>query len=1177
MNNSTKIDPELSIAMQFSDAQLERSVEAGVGYQVKDKTWRLIVKYGGDIHLLAEKYGAVAEILSDTYAIVTIGENHISAFSKEIEIEYIEKPKRLQYQLNLGIWETCVAPVNNYAAYNLKGNGVLIGVIDSGLDYAHPDFLDANGNSRVLRLWDQSVDGKHPEGFSHGAEYTNQELDEMIRTCVPGQPLPSGDYSGHGTMVTGVAAGNGAASSGTYCGAAPQAALAIVKLGTTDYEGYPIKTIDVMFGIKYLVTLARNLNMPLAINLSYGSGYGSRDGLGLFETYINEMALQWKSVIVSGSGNDAAKRAHTDGNIKTDASISFSVSEYTSNVSLELWKSYADEFDIEVIYPSGISTGYVPHLHQVLQYGYRNESIFILFSPPTPFNTNDSIHIEIITSIGYLEEGIWTIVLHPKNVLQGNYEIWLHSNGSEGSQFFNPIMADTLTLPGTVQNVITVGAYDYHTGNIAGFSGHGSVNKRIIKPDLAAPGVNITTTTMNGGYGNASGTSIAAPYVTGACALMMQWGIVNNNDPYLYGSKVKAYLYSGCVRDKDMPYPNNIWGYGKLCLQEVMNHLMQENPPKQITYMENDSPPTGSTTPPTSDPKELEQLIRSNNYVDLIAEKTAPLLEHAKYDNDVIIGYEIEKNEVIIHVEKAIVNKVIEDLAVLYSLSYPLLYGLLDVDSLNASSILPVQYHPGLALEGEGVLVGILDTGIDYTHPAFIDDMGHTRIQAIWDQSVLTGNPPSPFLFGTEYDEAQINQALQSDDPLSVVPSTDDNGHGTFLAGICCGGEAGKYLGVAPKSELVCVKLAPAKKYARTNSMLFNDDVVAFQATDVLMGIRYLIEKARTLQKPIAILMGIGTAQGPHTGLSFERLTNYRRGVAIVAACGNEGNTMNHAMGKLNFTGDTHGLELNVAENEEGIEINLWTYLPDKISVGLISPSGEVIERVPVRNTMQAYLKLVFYETTIWIDYFQSAGVTGDQLTVIRLKNPEPGIWKITIFGDYIAEGHYHAWAPLRNWTHPDTSFLNSDSEYTVTEFGNSFEVISVGAYNHTNQHLYVGSSRGPTRLEHVRPDIIAPGVNIAGPLPNDAHGYQSGTSVAAAHVAGAAALLLEWGIVNGNQKNLDTQSIRTLLISGARRRSGIVYPNNQYGYGELDLMNTFTEMNTNAPLESFGLYLDIE
>ncbi len=1173
MNGSTKIDPELTLAMQFSDQQLERSVEAGVGFNEKQRTWRLIVKYGGDIRGLAGKYNAVAEILSETYVIITIAEDRIEDFSQEKEVEYIEKPKRLEYQLNRGIWETCVAPVNDYPTYQLKGDGVLIGIIDSGIDYAHPDFLDGNGNSRVLRLWDQSMPGKPPEGFWHGTEYSNQEINEILRNYSYQMPLPGGDYSGHGTMVAGVAGGNGAASNGIYRGVAPHAALAIVKLGATDYEGYPIKTIDVMFGIKYLVDLARTLDMPLAINLSYGSGYGSRDGRGLFETYIDDMAMHWKSVIVTGSGNDAAKRMHTSGNIKNNANISFSVSGYTSNVSLELWKASVDAFSIEVIYPSGISTGVIPHLQQVLRYGYRNETIFVLASPPTPFNTNDSIHVEIITSTGYLEEGIWTICLHSQVTLQGDYEIWLHSNGSDGSEFFNPIPTNTLTLPGTVQNVITVAAYDYLTGNIAGFSGQGSQIVRVMKPDIAAPGVNVVTTAVNGGYEKASGTSIAAPYVTGACALMMEWGIVKNNDPYLYGSKVKAYLYAGTVRDKNMPYPNIIWGYGKLCLQNVMDILMRENPQRSLfaSQMEEEA------ENPAEDAAELEQKIRSNDFVDLIAEKTPALMNYARSSEDVIIGYEIEKNHTIIHVKKTIVNKVIGDLAVMLSMSYPLLFGILDVDSINASAILPVHNHPGLALQGQGVLVGILDTGIDYTHPAFIDESGNTRIKAIWDQSILTGNPPPPFLFGTEYNQDQINQALQAEDPFTVVPSKDDNGHGTFLAGVTCGSEPGIYIGVAPKSEIICVKLAPAKQYAKINSMLFAEDVMAFQATDVLMGIRYLEEKARSLNMPIVILMGIGTAQGPHTGLSYESLTNYRRGVAIVSACGNEGNTMDHAAGKLDHTYDTRELEVNIAEGEMGIEINIWSYIPDKISVGLVSPSGEVVERVPVRNTMQAYLKLTLYDTSIWIDYFTSVGVTADQLTVIRLKNPEPGIWKVTIHGDHVADGRFHAWFPLRNWIKEDTYFMNADSSYTITEFGNSVEVISVGAYNHANQHLYIESGRGPTRMGSIRPDLIAPGVGVVGPLPNKGYGLQSGTSVAAAHVAGAAALLFQWGIVNGNQRNLDTQSIRSLLISGARRRTGIIYPNNQYGYGELDLMNSFREVNTNAPLESYGLYIDIE
>ncbi len=1171
MDLTTKIDPNLRISMQLSDTELDRDVEASIGYDRTDKTWRLIVKYGGNIEAVVRKYNAVVERLTENYAIITIPEGNILSLSQEREIEYIEKPRGLEYQLNRGLWESCVVQVNDYIPYNLKGEGVLIGIIDSGIDYSHPDFLDEMGKTRILRMWDQSLDGNPPIGYHHGTEYTSNDinniLDNYVNIYISG-PLPSIDTSGHGTLVTGVAAGNGAVSNGYFRGVAPKATLAIVKLGPTDYEGYPIKTIDVMLGVKYLIEVARAANMPLAINLSYGSAYGSRDGHGLFETYINEMALHWKTSISTGSGNDAAKKLHTDGNIKNGKEINFIISGYTASISLEIWKSSVDNFNIEIIYPSGTSTGVIPKLNQVLRYRYRSESIIVLSSPPTPFNVNDSINIEIISEDTRLEEGIWTIRLYEQIILSGGYEVWMHSDSSQSCDFLNPTPYNTLTLPSTVENLITVAAYDYRTGKIADFSGRGSAAFQIIKPDISAPGVGITSTDVGGNYEMASGTSMAAPYVTGACALMMQWGIVEKNDPYLYGSKLRAYLYAGTNKDRNIMYPNNIWGYGKLCLQNVMDILMSGNSSRGILRI-------SQTDFEEEDNLTEEEKILSEDYIDMLVEKNSNLASLLSRYKDIILGYDYDINSIIIHVARKIVNDIIGDLTLMSSLSYPFLFGLLDIDSLNASNILSVNYHPTLALRGEGALIGIIDTGMDYTHEAFIDKNGKTRIKSIWDQSIITNNPPTSFKFGTEYTENQINEALNSENPFDVVPSTDDIGHGTFLAGVAGGSNSSRYAGVAPEANFLCVKLTMAKKYAKENSMIFDEDAVAYEATDILMGIRYLTSKARQLNMPISILLGVGTTQGSHIGIAYERLVNNLGGACIVSACGNEGNSMNHAMGNLSHTGDMKILEVNIAEEEKGIQINIWGYVPDKISIGLISPSGEVVERIPVRNTTQGHLKLILYDTSIWVNYFTAVDINGDELIVIRMKNPEPGLWKIQLFGDDIIDGRFHAWLPLRNWVSRDTYFINSNSEYTVTEMGNSFDLISVGSYNYVNQHLSIDSSRGPTRFELIEPDLIAPGVDVAGPMPNNKYGHLSGTSVAAAHVAGAAALLLEWGVVDGNQRDLNTQRIRALLISGARRRKGINYPNNQYGYGELDLLNTFTQMNTNAPIESYGIYLD--
>jgi len=1162
MASDNRIDPNLQIAMQLTPEELIINTEAATGFDPVTNTWRLIIKYGGDIYAASSKYHAVAEVLSDTYAIITISEDYITSFAREPEVEYIEKPKGLQFEQDTAMWDACIPPVNNFQPYMLRGNGVLVGVIDSGIDYSHPDFRNEDGSTRIIRIWDQSLDGNPPEGFAHGTEYTEEEINAILDDpAYRNRPLPSADISGHGTMVAGIAAGNGRASGGHYRGVAPDAAIAVVKLGAVDYEGYPIKNIDVMFGVRYLLNIARNLNMPLSINLSYGTSFGSRDGNGLFETYMSDIALNWKSVIVTGTGNDAAKQLHTNGAINNRPEIEFIISGYTDVISLELWKPGADDILIELIHPNGGSTGVIPNLQQVLRYRFGGESVVVLYNRPTPFQTSSSIHIEIMNNNGSLQEGLWLLRLHPRAVIFGIYNIWMHSN-NDVCRFINPSLENTLTLPATAQNLISVTAYDNITGKIAGFAGRGSAESSFMKPDIAAPGIGITAPYPRGGYETGSGTSLASPFVAGACALIMEWGIVKNNDPYLYGGRLKTALYSGAIRVSGLTFPNIIWGFGKMCLKNSMDFLSTDS---AIRMAQLETP---------EDPAEIEQTVRSNEFISFLAYNDVNL-QHLAFDNpDIILGAQYEPNRVIVYLRRSVAYAILPDIRVILNPSFPLLFGLLDVESLNASNILPVRNNPSLNLTGKQVLIGFVDTGIDYTHPAFIDQYGNTRIRIIWDQTALTGNPPENYLFGTEYTAEQINEALHSDRPFDIVPTQDDNGHGTFLAGVACGNHRDQYSGVAPDAEIIFVKLAPAKQYARENSMLFNENAIAYQETDVLLGIDYLINKAREYNQPLSLLLGIGSNQGSHTGLSYGNLISSYRSLCFTSAGGNEGNTMKHAEATLEGSRDSTDIEFNVAEDEAGLAIYIWGYAPDKFSVGLISPSGEVIERLPVRNSSNIRLDLVFYNTTIWIDYHIGSDVNGDQLAVVRLRNPEPGLWIINLYGDVIINGHFHAWLPMQNWCSPDTYFIESSANYTITELANSEALIAVGSYNPANMHLAIDSSRGPSRYEVIRPDLIAPGVNITGPQPGGGYQTMSGTSVAAANVAGAAALMFEWGIVNKNQIDLNTPFIRSLLIAGARRRSGITYPNNLYGYGEMDVLNTFTELNTNQVSRNYGLFL---
>lgn len=1203
MISNMKVDATLQLAQGLSERELEASNEMSAGYMPEEGRWRLIVRYNGDITAAAAKYSGLVVLLSDSYAIVTIAPQAISDFSDEPSVEYIEKPKLLHASLVKNITESCIYQVQSFPQYRLLGDGMLIGIVDSGIDYTHPDFIDDDGNSRIAYLWDQDDDsGFTPDGFITGSEYDAAMINAALKATTADERyriVPEQDYVGHGTHVAGICAGNGRASNGLNIGVAPKSRLIIVKLRRGDNEGYGASTIGIMLGIRYIINKAEELNMPVAINISHGANIGPHDGTSQFETYVRDMAARWKTSIVVASGNNGISGIHYKGNVQSTRSVPFVVPSKNSSVTVDIWKNIVDDFSIEIINPRGVSTGIIPYQDNKFRYSLGSEKLFVVFQKSSPFSTKENIVIEIINDLDIHNEGIWKIVFHPNSIIDGTFQIWL-SSSLNNVNFQNPSIEHTLTIPSTVDNVITVGGYDALDGHLANYSGRGFIFSGFYqKPDLVAPSENITSCAPGGGYNVMSGTSMATPFVTGAAALLMEWGILRKNDEYLYGLKLRSYLCAGARRDPALTYPSIDWGYGRLCLLNTML-ILTGNPPVQSTaypsrqiaaeltaslIASTDSPAQAPTSKTPDEPSraagtapssvaEVEQKIRSDDYIDLVVEDNQDLEEALLTYPELIRGAPLPDRLVILHTPKYLIEPLMRKIHISTNLSYPLLFTTCDYDTIVDTNILPLHNNPNMALRGKGVLIGLLDTGIDYRHPAFVYEDNTTKIAAIWDQTQLTGHPPMHFKYGTEYNREEINGALQSTDPLSFVPVTDEDGHGTFTAGVACGREPGAYIGAAPEAEILFVKLAQAKKFMLENSMVFKDNAVAFQDTDVLCAIEYLMLKSEELNRPLVICLGIGTTQGSHDGRTYYPINTHARGLAFVTAAGNEGNARNHTMRELSTTGGSATAELNIAKGEEGIAIYFWNSSPDIFSISLVSPAGERIDKVPIRNSANTEYQLVFYPSTIWVTYYHSVDRNSDQLIVVRIKNPEPGIWSFILHGDYIINGKFHAWLLPAKWLETNTFFIDSDTSTTIVDLGNSPNMITVGAYNHIDQNLYIESSLGPTRDGRIKPDLLAPGVRVGGPLPGGGYGRMSGTSIAAALTAGAAALLMEWGLVQGHFSDLNTQVIRSLLILGARRNPGISYPNNQYGYGQLDLMSTFRTLGTNPYGENSNFFI---
>lgn len=562
-----KIDNLLNLAMDAIPEERAKSENLNVGYDSSERLWDMIVKYSGPESGLGGEGIQVVPLLGG-YAVVTLPESEIKAYSAREQIEFIEKPKRLYFETFQAREASCILPVQA-GSNGLTGKGILVGVVDSGVDFFHPDFRNEDGSSRILRLWDQSINGNPPEGYTRGTEYTKEEIDEaLVLGETEGRRLvPSRDVSGHGTAVLGIAVGNGTVSEGVNRGVAYESDLLVVKMGNAGENSFP-RTTELMEGIDYLVRQAAAMGKPIAINISFGNNYGSHQGDSLLETYISNVANVGRSVICVGSGNNGNDRIHTAGRLQQRQSeiVEMSIGAYETTLNLQLWKAYADEIETFLETPSGENLPVLSERIGTQRYRAGETELLVYYGKPGPFQVTQEIYVDFLPTGTYLTPGVWKIHLRGRRIREGNYNLWLPGGNvlNPVTGFYRPVAAETLTIPSTASKVITVGAYDSRLNAFADFSGRGGENLPYPKPDLVAPGVDILAPSAGGGYTGVTGTSFATPFVTGAAALMMEWGITRRNDPFLWGEKVKAYLRRGA---QPLPgfdrYPNESVGWGE--------------------------------------------------------------------------------------------------------------------------------------------------------------------------------------------------------------------------------------------------------------------------------------------------------------------------------------------------------------------------------------------------------------------------------------------------------------------------------------------------------------------------------------------------------------------------------------------------------------------------------------
>ena len=497
----------------------------------------------------------------------------------------------------------------------------------------------------------------------------------------------------------------------------------------------------------------------------------------------------------------------------------------------------------------------------------------------------------------------------------------------------------------------------------------------------------------------------------------------------------------------------------------------------------------------------------------------------------------------------------------------PKLFTLLDLESLEASGILAVQNQPVLGLKGQDVLIGFIDTGIDYTHPAFRRPDGLSRIVGIWDQTLQTGQPPFDLNYGTAYSQEELNQALGMEDPFSLVPSRDENGHGTFLAGVAAGSALPQqsFSGAAPEALIAIVKLKPAKEYLK-EIFYVTGSAPAYQSTDIMLGIRYLILLADALKKPLVLCLGLGSNQGSHSGSSpldsMLSVTDQYRGIHAVTAAGNEAGKAHHFYGTAANSGAYEAVEILVEPGTSGFCAELWGQPPEVYAVGFESPLGEVIQKLPPRISFSENISFILENTRIFVTSEIVQTVSGQQLIFIRFSDPTPGSWKIRVYTDSFNNGNYHIWLPITGFSDPDVRFLRPNPDTTLTVPSASVSTMTTAAYNAYDNSLFLNSSRGFTRTGQIKPDFAAPGVNVFGPNLRGGFTTATGTSVAAAITAGACAQIVEWGMGRTPPRIFNNTELKSLFIRGADRSRQELYPNREWGYGTLNVYQVFSSLN---------------